>query len=303
MRAKASDLPLARDASERFLPWLVGFLVYLAALSLTSALVMHKLVLRWDRSLSGEVTIEVPPASSPSELALNEARMDQVMAILRETPGVTGAERYDSDRVVALLQPWLGGVLKQEDLPLPQLIAVTIDVDQPPDLAALSGRIAAAAPDARLDDHQRWLGSLLSLARAFQLIAGGIVALVTLVAMLAVVFVTRTGLSIHRPVIEILHLIGARDAYIARQFQKHALRLGLRGGLIGLALAVVTILPIGFLFERIEGVARLAYTLTPLEWVLLACLPFLVAAVPISTWLAAVVVSEPVPPALTPADG
>lgn len=278
MRGKSSDLPLARDASERFLPWLVGFLVYLAALSLTSAMVMHKLVLRWDRSLSGEVTIEVPPAGSPSEQALNEARMDQVMAILRETPGVTGAERYDNDRVNALLQPWLGGVLKQEDLPLPQLIAVTLDPRQPPDLPALARRIATAAPDAVLDDHQRWLGSLLSLARAFQLIAGGIVALVTVVAVLAVVFVTRTGLSIHRPVIEILHLIGARDAYIAAQFQKHALRLGLRGGLIGLMLAVATILPIGFLFERIEGVARLTYTLTPVEWILLACLPVLVAA-------------------------
>lgn len=278
MRAKASDLPLARDASERFLPWLVGFLVYLAALSLTSAMVMHKLVLRWDRGLSGELTIEVPLAGDPGDRAQNESRLAKVMAVLQDAPGIASAQRYDADRVAALLQPWLGGALSQTELPLPTLIAVTIDERQPPDLTALSARIAAAVPDAIVDDHQRWLGSLLALARAFQLVAGGIVSLVIMIAVLAVVFVTRTGLSIHRPVIEILHLIGARDTYIAQQFQKHALRLGLRGGLIGLALAVVTILPIGLLFDRIEAVTQPAYALTLPEWAILACLPFLTAA-------------------------
>ena len=46
--------------------------------------------------------------------------------------------------------------------------------------------------------------------------------------------------------IEVLHLIGARDAYIARHFQNHALAMGLRGGLAGLVLAALTLVPLTY---------------------------------------------------------
>jgi cell division transport system permease protein len=52
-------------------------------------------------------------------------------------------------------------------------------------------------------------------------------------------------LAIHRSVIELLHLLGAQDAYIARQFQVHALALGLRGGVIGGIAAVATVIILG----------------------------------------------------------
>ena len=50
----------------------------------------------------------------------------------------------------------------------------------------------------------------------------------------AVVFAVRTGLAIHSPVVELLHIMGATDAYVARQFQTHVAGLALRGGLVGL---------------------------------------------------------------------
>src|SRR5262249_61145509 len=37
----------------------------------------------------------------------------------------------------------------------------------------------------------------------------------------------------HRRVIEVPHLIGARDIFIAGHFQRHFLQLGLKGGVIG----------------------------------------------------------------------
>ena len=56
--------------------------------------------------------------------------------------------------------------------------------------------------------------------------------------MLSVVFATLSGLSIHRTIIELLHLIGAQDSYIAGQFARHNLRLAFFGGLIGLLIAL-----------------------------------------------------------------
>ena len=61
-------------------------------------------------------------------------------------------------------------------------------------------------------------------------------------AVLTVIFTTRAGLAVHHAVVEVLHLIGARDGYIARQFQRQALRLALRGGIVGLVLTLATLL-------------------------------------------------------------
>jgi cell division transport system permease protein len=62
--------------------------------------------------------------------------------------------------------------------------------------------------------------------------------LVLAATVLSVTFATRAAISTNRPVIEVLHLIGARDNFIAGHFQRHFLRLGLEGGLIGGGCAV-----------------------------------------------------------------
>src|SRR3546814_9271729 len=94
-------------------------------------------------------------------------------------------------------------------------------------------RLETLAPGVLVDDHQRWLARLLDFAHAVELMALVVVLLVVLAASIMVAFVTRMGLAAHQRSIELLHMIGAQDSYVARQFQNHALRFGLRGGLIG----------------------------------------------------------------------
>ncbi|MDZ7713577.1 MAG: FtsX-like permease family protein [Rhodovibrio sp.] len=99
------------------------------------------------------------------------------------------------------------------------------------------------------------------------------VALVGAAAVVTVVFVTRTGLSIHRNVIELLHLIGAHDAYVARQFQRHALRLGLTGGLIGLALAGATLWALARWVGQEAGAIVPEMALSQTQWLSLVAVP------------------------------
>ena len=54
--------------------------------------------------------------------------------------------------------------------------------------------------------------------------------LVLIATMLSVTFATRGAMATNRPVIEVLHFIGAKDGFIARHFQRHFLLLGLKGG-------------------------------------------------------------------------
>jgi len=273
-------VPLDRDSSGRYLPLLVAIMVYLASLALAGGFSMNKLADRWDTGLSGALTIQVP-ADSPA--AGEEAGLQALAAEIAAYPGVTGAEAMAGSEMAALLEPWLGDAGFVGELPLPRLITVTIDPDAPPDIPALRQRLQELAPGSIVDDHQQWLARLLDLTRTVEVMAGVVVLLVVLAACIMVAFVTRMGLAAHDQAIELLHLIGAQDSYVARQFQNHALSLGLRGGVLGLALAVPTLYLVRHLLQRIDSGLLPEMTLRPHEWSLLILLPLAAALITMVT--------------------
>ncbi|WP_119461434.1 FtsX-like permease family protein [Rhodospirillaceae bacterium SYSU D60014] len=274
-----SDLPLNQDASGRFLPWIIGFMVYFAALALAATMALDEALSRWQAGLTGTLTVQITPAPA-EDLAV---RVDQVVGLLKGTPAVAGIELLNDDDVAHLLEPWLGPSEALAGLPLPALIAVNLRPGATVDLAALQQRLAEAAPGTTVDDHGRWLSDLVTLARSVKLLGAIILSLVGAAAVITVIFVTRTGLSIHRRVIELVHLIGARDAYIARQFETHALRLGLAGGLLGVALAALTLLALGQIVGGIESPLLPPLSLRPWQWLVLGLLPVAAAAIAMLT--------------------
>lgn len=279
MRPRRSDLPLDRDASGRLIPLLVGVMVYLAALALVSGLAMHRAVGQWEAGLTGRLTVQIP---APVDEERTGTNIDDVLEILRDTPGVTSAEVLSGADLSRLIEPWLGGAAATADLPLPTLIAVAVERGGP-GADALHARIATAAPEAYVDDHQEWLGSLRSVARSIQVVAALVVVLVGVCAITIVIFATRMGLSVHSHVIELLHLIGALDSYVARQFQAHALKMSLRGGLVGLVLAVLSVLLVDRALQGADVPLLPVLPIRGLEVALLALLPVLVAMVAMLT--------------------
>ena len=269
------DLPLDRDGSVRFLPWIVALMVYLASLALASSLVVRDAVMRWDRGLTGTLTVELPPTSAGNR---DDGATNLALNVLRATPGITRADAFDAKRTAELLAPWLGTDIDTADLPLPRLVDVQIEPRVGVDLAALGQRLAQAVPGAQLDNHRRWLDRVLRTALAIEVVAGAIVALIGLAAVLAVIFATRTGLAVHHGIVEVLHLIGARDGYIARQFEWHALRLGIKGGIWGLVLGIATLVGVAAAARQVgplDDAARVlpALSAPAIEWVLLLLLP------------------------------
>jgi cell division transport system permease protein len=263
------DLPTDGDGSGRFLPWIIGLMVYLAALALAGMMALQGAIERWDSALAGTLTVQLPAGAG--------RELDAALALLRATPGVTRAEPLDAAANAALLERWLGPGLAANELRLPILIDLRVDPARPLDHAALAQRLAAVAPTARLDDRHGWLDRLYDIALTIELIAGAIVILVTAAAVMSIVFATRTGLAIHHGTVEVLHLIGARDTFIAAQFQWPALRLGLRGGLIGLVPAVLTLLALGQVTGGMTPPSSLStlpgLTLAPWHWIVLLMLP------------------------------
>ena len=273
-------VPLNREASGRYLPLLVAIMVYLAALALAGAISVNKLAQRWDTGLSGALTVQIPADSAAAEAG---PALDALVASLRASPGVESVAPIDRQEMSALLEPWLGESMSAADLPLPRLVAITLKPGASPDSEDLRERLQQRAPGSLLEDHQQWLARLLDLARAVEIMAAVIVVLVVLAASIMVAFVTRMGLAAHDQAIELLHLIGAQDSYVARQFQSHALSLGLRGGVIGLLCAMPTLYLARLLLQRIDSGLLPELTLQAWEWSLLFLLPLAAALVSMVT--------------------
>lgn len=163
--------------------------------------------------------------------------------VIRAIPGVTDATPMTRERAKELLRNYgsdIGPLI--DELPVPRLIEVGID----PQVTGLQDRIAGqlrtAGFRAEVDDHSRYSGEILrtsGVLRGFALLA--------LLALLAaagasIAFAARAALETRREAVEILHLVGAQDRFVAAEVQTRFLRLGFVSGALGAAGAGVLVL-------------------------------------------------------------
>ncbi|OYQ36558.1 hypothetical protein CHU95_03925 [Niveispirillum lacus] len=239
MRRRAHfDIPLSQDATGRFLPWIIALMVYLAALALAVSLILSDLARRWDSELSAGMTVQVAPTGTANARELDE-RVRKVMDTLSASAFVADARRLSDGDARALVEPWLGDGALLTELPLPVLIDVRLADGA--DIAGLAEQLTRAAPHVTVEDPARWLGDLRRLARSVQVVAVAIIALIGGAGVVSIIFAASAGFAVHRQEVELLHVMGATDGYVAGQFQRHMLRQSLLGGGVGFLLAVATL--------------------------------------------------------------
>jgi cell division transport system permease protein len=262
------SLPLGGDATDRFLPWIIGLLVFVAAIALAAVLALGGAVERWRVAQGDIMTVELP-ASAAAEVAA-------AVAALGALPGVREVDPLEPAEAEALLAPWLGAAAAS-DLPVPHLIDVRLAPGAGPSLDQVRAALAAVAPAARVEDAGQWLAPLVRTARAVQTVGYGVLALIGLASIATVVFTSTTGLAVHRDAIQLLHLIGAEDGFIAHQFQRQGLIMGFMGGLVGLVLAAGAFVLVGNVARSLAAPLLPRLELEPVGYVLLAGLPFAAA--------------------------
>ena len=237
-----------RTVARRTLLSLVGIMSFLSCLSVAGVSIVADRAEGWQRQIADEVAIQIKP--SDSDDADMEAIVARAVDLAMQVPGVTAATAIAEAESAALLEPWLGSDFDVEELPIPRLVAVRVSEDA--DLSALARQLRAEIPTASLDDHGQWLQRLSAMAQIMTLLGLFVLGLVFAATALCVVFATRGAMASNRIVIEVLHFVGAEDSYVAREFQRHFLLLGLRGAGIGGAVAAVIFLA-ATVFGRLEG--------------------------------------------------
>ncbi len=255
MTGKIHFLPDEKShEATRLLPYVMAVMVYLSALALMGSMMLHKGFGDWTESLSNRLTVQI----TSSDHDTRTAQTEEVIRILRKTPGIDHVRRLNDVEIEKLLEPWLGAGNVTNDLPVPVILDVTVSRSLSINLDALRGILTKISQDIHLDDHQQWLGRFLRLMDTVEYTALGILFLVVLATMCIVIFGTKAGMAENRETIAIMHHLGARDRMIARAYQDRFMIYGLKGGIIGLLLAFITLVSLIYLSRDLAaGLVRL----------------------------------------------
>lgn len=239
--AKAEPIVPARSIAGSALMLVIAIMGCLACLSVGAVTLVDRAARDWSADIGRELTIEVS-AVDPSTMV---QRLDRAADLARQSPGIGSVSIIDEDETRALLEPWLG-ILGSEaalaELPIPRLIALTVTNHAALNLEALQAALDQDVPGAAVDDHRVWTDQLAQMANAMVIGGLGILILVLSATILCVIFATRAAMAGNKDVVDVLHFVGASHTFIAGQFQRHFLMLGMRGGLIGGVSAIVLFL-------------------------------------------------------------
>ncbi len=225
----------------------VAVMVYLATLAAAAVLLVRLATAEWTAGVVSEATAQLLPQQDEDAAALL-ARAEKAAAVLRAQPGVQDARVFDMRQTRALLRPWLGSAGLEADLPLPALIAISLDPRQPADAATLQQALDAAGFAAvQVDAHGRWVRELADLSSTALWLGMLVLALLVVALVLLVTQAARAALQANRETLQVLHLIGAQDRFIARLVQRHFLRTSLLAALGGALAAIATLLLLALL--------------------------------------------------------
>ncbi|MBL4596215.1 MAG: hypothetical protein JKX99_06520 [Robiginitomaculum sp.] len=213
--------------------FVIAIIVFLASLAAISGFLAVQNVTHWQQTLQSEMTVQIKSG--------NMAQAEQAARQLSTFPGVKNARAASRDEAKALLEPWLGADNIPDDLPIPLLVHVQLEQQNPPDAKTLAAALAATGIDASVDDHQHWAKDLARSARAVQILSIVVLALLVTASIAVTGFATRAGLAARRDLVEVLHLVGARDRVIAKLFGRRFVVLGFKAGASGAVLAAISI--------------------------------------------------------------
>lgn len=221
-------LPL-EDAREAALFFVVSALCFLAALTALGAKSTYSAAQNWTAQIEGEMTIRL---RDTDRRGAEEAR-----TLIGNIPGVETAQILTVEEMHALLAPQLGGSVP-ESIRLPLIIAIETAPGFPNLVETMETRLNDAGFSASVNDHAAWSGDVRRSLSLIRNVAFLTIALLSATAISVIAFATHAALLARKDIVDVLHLSGAHDRFIARLFQKRFWGLGLRAGAVGAVAAL-----------------------------------------------------------------
>lgn len=240
----------AGSVTGRSLTLVITIMCFLACLTAGAVYMMNQSASAWMRDIASEVTVQVEARDNIDV----DKQVLEVTTFMSRQRGITSVRALSRAENAKLVEDWLGTAPNFEDaLPIPRLIAIEIDRNTPPDIGDLRTRLAGAFKGVTLDDHRRWQQQIRTITRSFALGGLAILLLVGAATTAIIVSATKSAMASNREIVEVLHFVGATDRFIAREFERHFLRLGVRAGIVGAIWAMAVFLLMPTVMELLGG--------------------------------------------------
>jgi cell division transport system permease protein len=239
----------AGSVTGRSLTLVITIMCFLACLTAGAVYMMNQSASAWLRDIASEVTVQVEVKNRTDV----DKFVGDVTRFLQQRQGIVSARALSVGDSAQLLEPWLGQTDALNALPIPRIVAVELDRANPPDFDDLRAALNREFKDVTLDDHRRWQAQIRTITRSFALGGLAILLLVGAATTAVIVSATKSAMASNRDIVEVLHFVGATDRFIAREFERHFLRLGVRAGIVGAIWAMFVFLIMPTVMELLGG--------------------------------------------------
>ncbi len=232
-----SPLPFGQDF---WVICVISSIVYIMFLIAASFFALNTASNQWQSEYHSKIVIQLPLQTSGSDLMINE----KVVATLKETPGIKSYKFVDKsvlDNISKLLSSPFMPLVQ-----VPSFIQAEI-YPQKWSFSTLTEKLKAIHPECSvLDTHalsSKFMRNIQTLEWVFYILC----LILFISSTLVITVVTRFEVAVHKDIIHILYLLGARDEYIALHFQKRGRAFGFKAGVAGSILGALT----AFIFLKI----------------------------------------------------
>lgn len=246
MSRRDSPLLPASDAREAALFFVIGALCFLAALAALTTRGTYKAAEAWGAQIEGDITVVMRD--------IDRRTAEQAANRVENLANVFEARVLSQDEVEELLEPSLGPGGMPDGLPIPMLMVVQADTavgDPSDDVAEILDELSI---DGDVAGNAGYADNVRGALGVLRLVALSIVALLSATAIAVIAFATHAALLARRDIVDVLHLSGAEDRYIAGLFERRFWILALQAGLGGAVAALMVTALIVFTGSGAQGV-------------------------------------------------
>lgn len=268
-----AELPLNEDKANFFLQISTAISVFLFSIALAAYFMTSSMINSWNKSIVDGLTVQIMPASEDLSEEDDLLRTNKVISFFEGLEGVSKVKKVSDEQIQKLMEPWLGKNADIDSLPMPKLLNVRLKDGKTFDFAKTADSLKEFAPYASIDNHGLWLKKLIKSAGSLKLLSLFVLALVLSAAVFSLFYAVETSLKVHQNIVEILHIMGATDSYVAKQYALRGLKVGFVASLGGMLLGLLALFVISHLSSGLQTGLIGAASLSAMHWLVIVSLP------------------------------
>jgi len=230
-----------------FLFSLVCCMTFLIGISVYSAIYIDYKLNILEKKIKNSITIQIPGTYGESKESHN-FQVSRVINLIKTNPKISKYDIISNQESISLLEPWLGKNSLPDDIIIPSIINLRINELNSFNYSQLEKKIKNISPTIKIFKNIDFIQPNLNTIKTIKIISLTVVG----ISVICLIFITITSakaiISLNFKTVELLHLIGARKNYIAKEFVLQNLILIISTTIFGLFISYIFIIFIGSIY-------------------------------------------------------